>query len=185
MQEELLQFKRLNVWKLVKRPQDKRPIGTRWVYRNKKDGKGVIIRNKARLVVQGFSQREGLDYDECKKQVTVSTSTAEAEYIAASSCCSQVIWMQHQLLDYGLNFFNTPIKCDNEAAVCIVKNPVQHSKTKHIDIRMHFIRNCYDRKLVNIEKVHTDNNFADLFTKAFDRARFEFLVESLGMINFD
>jgi len=122
---------------------------------------------------------------QCKKQVTVSTSTAEAEYIAASSCCSQVIWMQHQLLDYGLNFFNTPIKCDNEAAVCIVKNPVQHSKTKHIDIRMHFIRDCYDRKLVNIEKVHTDDNFADLFTKAFDRARFEFLVESLGMINFD
>ncbi|XP_076888857.1 uncharacterized protein LOC143539414 [Bidens hawaiensis] len=64
MQEELLQFKKLNVWKLVKKPENKRTIGTKWVFRNKKDDKGVIVRNKARLVVQGFSQHEGLDYDE-------------------------------------------------------------------------------------------------------------------------
>ncbi|KAD5960661.1 hypothetical protein E3N88_12133 [Mikania micrantha] len=74
---------------------------------------------------------------QCKKQTTVSTSTAEAEYVAASSCCSQVIWMQQQLLDYGLNFLDSLIYCDNEAALQIVKNPVQHSKTKHIDIRIH------------------------------------------------
>ena len=58
------------------------------------------------------------------KQQTVSTSTAEAEYVAASACCSQVIWMQHQLLDYGINFLDTPIFCDNEVAIQIVKNPV-------------------------------------------------------------
>ncbi|KAI3754595.1 hypothetical protein L1987_54382 [Smallanthus sonchifolius] len=72
---------------------------------------------------------------QCKKQHTVSNSTTEAEYVDASACFSQVIWMQHQLLDYGLTFLNTPIFCDNEAAVLIVKNPVQHSKTKHIDIK--------------------------------------------------
>ncbi|KAI3752729.1 hypothetical protein L2E82_24765 [Cichorium intybus] len=56
---------------------------------------------------------------QCRKQQTVSTSTAEAEYVAASACCSQVIWMQHQLLDYGINFLDTPIFCDNEAAIQI------------------------------------------------------------------
>ncbi|KAD2804685.1 hypothetical protein E3N88_38062 [Mikania micrantha] len=94
---------------------------------------------------------------QCKKQTTVSTSTAEAEYVAASSCCSQVIWMQQQLLDYGLNFLDSPIYCDNEAALQIVKNPVQHSKTKHIDIRIHFIRDCFERKLIHLEKVREKN----------------------------
>ena len=59
---------------------------------------------------------------QCKKQQTVSMSTAEAEYVAASACCSQVIWMQHQLQDYGLVFLNTPIFCDNDAAIQIVKS---------------------------------------------------------------
>ena len=86
-----------------------------------------------------------------KKQQTVSTSTAEAEYVVASACCSQIIWMQHQLLDYGLNYFDTPIFCDNDAAIQIVKNPVQHSKTKHIHIKIHFIRDCYERKLIHLE----------------------------------
>ncbi|XP_076920555.1 putative mitochondrial protein AtMg00820 [Bidens hawaiensis] len=64
MHEELLQFKKLNVWRMVKNPKNKRPIGAKWVFKNKNDDKGVIIRNKAKLVVQGFSQREGLDYNE-------------------------------------------------------------------------------------------------------------------------
>ncbi|KAI3795226.1 hypothetical protein L1987_37875 [Smallanthus sonchifolius] len=64
----------------------------------------------------------------CKKQTIVSTSTAEAEYTAASSCCSQVIWIQHQMLDFGVNFLDTPIYCDNEAVLRIVKSPIQHSK---------------------------------------------------------
>ncbi|KAI3494633.1 hypothetical protein L1887_40550 [Cichorium endivia] len=96
---------------------------------------------------------------QCRKQQTVSTSTVEAEYVAASACCSQVIWMQHQLLDYGISFLDTPIFCDNEAAIQIVKNPVQHSKTKHIDIKIHFIRDCFERKLIHLDKVHTDNTW--------------------------
>ncbi|KAI3744682.1 hypothetical protein L1987_57771 [Smallanthus sonchifolius] len=88
---------------------------------------------------------------QCKKQTTVSTSTPEAEYVAASACCSQVIRMQHQLLDYGLNFFDSPIFCDNEAALKIVKNPIKHSKTKQIDIRVHHIRDCFERKLMHLE----------------------------------
>ncbi|XP_076909555.1 putative mitochondrial protein AtMg00820 [Bidens hawaiensis] len=64
MKDELLQFKKLHVWRLVKMPPNKRPIGTKWVFRNKKDDKRVITRYKTRLVVQGFSQHEGVDYDE-------------------------------------------------------------------------------------------------------------------------
>ncbi|KAI3769035.1 hypothetical protein L6452_00131 [Arctium lappa] len=120
---------------------------------------------------------------QCKKQTTVSTSTTEAEYIAAASCCSQVLWIQNQMLDYGVTFLHTPIFIDNSSVISIVNNPVKHSKTKHIEIRYHFIRDYNEKKLIQVVKVHTDNQFADLFTKAFDVGRFTFLVTSVGMIN--
>ncbi|GJT32842.1 putative ribonuclease H-like domain-containing protein [Tanacetum coccineum] len=113
---------------------------------------------------------------QCKKQTIVAISSTEAEYVAAASCCAQVLWMQNQLLDYGFNFMNTEIHIDNESTICIVKNPVFHSKTKHIQIRHHFIRDCYEQRLINVVKVHTDDNVADLLTKGFDLARFNFLV---------
>ncbi|GJX28102.1 ribonuclease H-like domain-containing protein [Tanacetum coccineum] len=85
-----------------------------------------------------------------------------------------VLWMQNQLFDYGFNFMNTDIHIDNESTICIVKNPVFHSKTKHIQIRHHFIRDCYDQRLINVVKVHTDDNVADLLTKGFDLASMDF-----------
>ncbi|KAK1363984.1 hypothetical protein POM88_039545 [Heracleum sosnowskyi] len=85
-----------------------------------------------------------------KKQHSVSTSTAEAEYIAAGICCAQILWMKNQLLDYGLVLNNIPIYCDNTSAIAISDNPVQHSRTKHIDIRHHFIREYVERGTVNV-----------------------------------
>ncbi|GJV06963.1 putative ribonuclease H-like domain-containing protein [Tanacetum coccineum] len=105
---------------------------------------------------------------QCKKQTIVATSTTEAEYIAAASCCRQLLWIQNQMLDYGFNFMNTKIYIDNESTICIVKNPVYHSKTKHIAIRHHFIRDAYEKKLIQVLKIHTDDNVADLLTKAFN-----------------
>ncbi|KAJ9543930.1 hypothetical protein OSB04_023637 [Centaurea solstitialis] len=105
---------------------------------------------------------------QCKKQTTVSQSTNEAEYIAASQCCSQVLWIQNQMQDYGLSFLQTPIYIDNNSAISIVNNPVKHSKTKHIEIKYHLIRDCNEKKLIQVQKVHTDDQYADLFTKAFD-----------------
>ncbi|GJR24644.1 putative reverse transcriptase, RNA-dependent DNA polymerase [Tanacetum coccineum] len=382
MQEELLQFKLQQVWILVDLPHGAKVIGTKWVYRNKRDERGVVIRNKARLVAQGHRQEEGIDYDEvfapmarieairlflafasfmgfivyqmdvksaflygtideevyvsqppgfvdpdhpkkvykvvkalyglhqaprtcvktaitpmetkmaltkdeeadevdvhlyrsmigslmyltasrpdimfavcacsrfqvtpktshlnavkrifkylkgkpnlglwypressfdleaysdsdyaranldrksttggcqflrsrliswqCKKQTIVATSTTEAEYVAVASCCRQVLWIQNQMLDYGFNFMNTKIHIDNESTICIVKNLVYHSKTKHIEIRHHFIRDSYEKKLIRVEKIHTDFNVADLLTKAFDGPRFNFLVVNIG-----
>ncbi|KAJ9537655.1 hypothetical protein OSB04_030388 [Centaurea solstitialis] len=120
---------------------------------------------------------------QCKKQTTVSQSTTEAEYIAASQCCSQVLWIQNQMQDYGLSFLQTPIYIDNNSAISIVNNPVKHSKTKHIEIKYHFIRDCNEKKLIQVLKVHTNDQYADLFTKAFDVGRFTFLVTSVGMMN--
>nr|GEU72476.1 hypothetical protein [Tanacetum cinerariifolium] len=89
-------------------------------------------------------------------------------------CKKQTI---NQLLDYGYNFMNTNIYIDNKSAICIVKNPVYHSKTKHIEIKHHFIRDCFEKKLINMDHIHIDENVADLLTKPFDAGRFQYLVE--------
>ncbi|GKB02206.1 hypothetical protein Tco_0830295 [Tanacetum coccineum] len=120
---------------------------------------------------------------QCKKQTIVANSTTEAEYVAAANCCGQVLWIQNQMLDYGFNFMNTKIYIDNESIICIVKNPVFHSKTKHIEIRHHFSRDSHEKKLIQVIKIHTDHNVADLLTKAFDVNRFNFLIASIGMLN--
>ncbi|GJT47390.1 putative ribonuclease H-like domain-containing protein [Tanacetum coccineum] len=137
-----------------------------------------------------LKEENGEDIDEhiliswqCKKQTVVANSTTEAEYVAASSCCGQVIWIQNQLLDYGYNFMHTKIYIDNESTICIVKNPVFHSKTKHIKIRHHFIRDSNEKKLIQMIKIHTYQNVADLLTKAFDVSRFQYLIASIGMLN--
>ena len=75
-----------------------------------------------------------------KKYQSVSTSTTKAEYIAAGSYCAQVLWIKNQLRDYGLVLERIPIMCDNISVISIVVNPVNHSRTKHIDVRYHFIR---------------------------------------------
>ncbi|GJY44848.1 ribonuclease H-like domain-containing protein [Tanacetum coccineum] len=228
---------------------------------NKKDERGVVVRNKARLVAQGHRQEEGIDYDESAFlygtideevyvsqppgfidpkypikvykvvkalyglhqapraclwlvlgfQVTPKTfpinavkrifrylkgkpklglwyprvssfdleaysdsdyarenldrksTTREAEYVVAANCCGKVLWIQNQMLDYGFNFMNTTIYIDNESTICIVKNPLFHSKTKHIAIRHHFIRDAYEKKLIQVLKIHTDDNVAGPF----------------------
>ncbi|GKA58165.1 putative ribonuclease H-like domain-containing protein [Tanacetum coccineum] len=98
---------------------------------------------------------------QCKKQTIVANSTTEAEYVAAANCCGQVLWIQNHMLDYGFNFMNTKIYIDNESTICIVKNPVFHSKTKHIEIRHHFIRDSYEKKLIQVIKSQQKPNVAD------------------------
>ncbi|KAJ9542143.1 hypothetical protein OSB04_028649 [Centaurea solstitialis] len=118
-----------------------------------------------------------------KKQQCVSTSTAESEYVAAASCCSQVLWMQSQLRDYGLEYKKIPIYCDSKSAIAISANPVQHSKTKHIDIRYHFLKDNVEKENIELYFVNTEYQLADLFTKALDEKRFKFLISRLGMID--
>ncbi|GJX61704.1 putative ribonuclease H-like domain-containing protein [Tanacetum coccineum] len=290
---------------LVDLPYGKKAIGTKWVYRNKKDERGVVVRNKARLVAQGHRQEEGIDYDDIfasvyqmdvksaflygkideevyvsqppgfqdpkypkkvykvvkalyglhqapraclvlvlsfrshkdfpslvcqeeflgylkgkkpklglwypkvssfdlesysdsdyagtnldrksttggcqflgrkliswqyKKQTIVATSTTKAEYVAAASCCGQVLWIQNQMLDYGFNFMNIKIYIDNESTICIVKNPVYHSKTKHIAIKHHFIRDAFMKRKPHswCLKFLTDDNWNEEFHEIID-----------------
>ncbi|KAD0942788.1 hypothetical protein E3N88_43529 [Mikania micrantha] len=111
-----------------------------------------------------------------KKQTSVATSTAEAEYSAATSCTSQILWHQTQLLDYGIKESKTPLLMDSASALCIVKNPVQHSRTKHIEIRHHFIRDCFEKGLIDPKFVPSADELADIFTKPLDTSTFQNLV---------
>ncbi|GAU31624.1 hypothetical protein TSUD_63730 [Trifolium subterraneum] len=108
-----------------------------------------------------------------KKQNSVSLSTAEAEYIAAGSSCSQLLWMKQMLKEYNVEQDVMPLYCDNLSAINISKNPIQHSRTKHIDIRHHFIRDLAEDKIVTLEHVGTEEQLADIFTTALDVVQFE------------
>ncbi|GJX52100.1 ribonuclease H-like domain-containing protein [Tanacetum coccineum] len=101
-----------------------------------------------------------------KKQDCTALSTAEAEYVSLSVCCAQVLWMRTQLTDYGFNFNKIPIYCDSKSAIAISCNPVQHSRTKHIAVRYHFIKEHVEKGTIELYFVKTDYQLADLFTKA-------------------
>ncbi|WJX64416.1 hypothetical protein P8452_49197 [Trifolium repens] len=116
-----------------------------------------------------------------KKQNCVALSTAEAEYIAAGSSCSQLVWMKQMLKEYNVEQDALTLYCDNMSAINISKNPVQHSKTKHIDIRHHFIRDLVENKIVTLEHVGTKEQVADIFTMALDAVQFEKLRGKLGI----
>ncbi|KAJ9544969.1 hypothetical protein OSB04_024676 [Centaurea solstitialis] len=118
-----------------------------------------------------------------RKQNCVSLSTAEAEYVAAACCCSQVLWMKTQLADFRYNMQRIPIYCDSKSAIQITANPVQHSRTKHIDIRYHFIKDHVEKGNVELYFVESDYQLADLFTKPFDEKRHFFLLSKLGMLD--
>ncbi|GJZ38521.1 retrovirus-related pol polyprotein from transposon TNT 1-94 [Tanacetum coccineum] len=106
---------------------------------------------------------------------------AEVEYIAMSRCCAQILWMRPQLTDYGFAFNNIPLYCDNKSAIALCCNNVQHSQSKYIDIRHHFIREQVENGVVELYFVMIDYQLADIFTKALPRERFEFLLPRLGM----
>ena len=116
-----------------------------------------------------------------KKQNFVSLSMAKAEYIAAGSCCTQLLWMKKLLHDYGIPQDTMCVFCDNTNAINLSKNPVQHSKSKHIEIRYYFIRDLVEDKFVCLEFIHTDNQKADIFTKPLDGPWFESLRKTIGI----
>ncbi|GJW23060.1 retrovirus-related pol polyprotein from transposon TNT 1-94 [Tanacetum coccineum] len=115
------------------------------------------------------------------KQACISMSLAEAEYVSLSACCAQVLWLRTQLTDYGFHFDKIPMYCDSKAAIAISCNPVQHSYTKHIDVRYHFIKEQVEKGIVELFFVGTEYQLADLFTKALSEDRFKYLVRQLGM----
>jgi hypothetical protein len=119
-----------------------------------------------------------------KKQSSVSLSTTEAEYIAAATCCTQVLWMKQTLTDIQVEYDEPiPIYCDNTSTISISKNPVMHSKTKHIPIKYHFLREQAAEKNIRVEYVGTKEQVADIFTKPLPWEAFEYLCQRLGVIS--
>nr|GFA03012.1 hypothetical protein [Tanacetum cinerariifolium] len=119
-----------------------------------------------------------------KKHLTAdctSMSSAEAEYVYLSACCTQVLWMRTQLTDYGFHFDKIPMYCDSKAAIAILCNPVQHFRTKHIDVRYYFIKEKVENGIVKLFFVGTEYPLADLFTKALLEERFKYLFRRLGV----
>nr|GEY63732.1 copia protein [Tanacetum cinerariifolium] len=234
-------------------------IKTKWIFKNKKDESNLVIRNKARLVAVGYSQQEGIGYDEMfspvarietirlflaypahkdftvfqmdvkttflneilkeevyvgqlpgfvrkqypdhmyaldkalyglkqapracvqflgdklvcwssKKQNCVSISIAEFEYVAVSSCCAQLLWMRTQLTDYGFFYDKMSIYCDLKSAIAISCNSIQHTCTKHIDVRYHFIKDHVEKGTTELYFIDTEYQLADLFTKSLPEA---------------
>ncbi|GJU99786.1 retrovirus-related pol polyprotein from transposon TNT 1-94 [Tanacetum coccineum] len=92
-----------------------------------------------------------------------------------------IIWMRTQLLDYEFRYHKIPIYCDSQSAIAISCNPIQHSRTKHINIRYHFIKEHVEKGTIELYFVGTEYQLADLFTKALPKERFEFLVHKIGM----
>ncbi|GKD68275.1 retrovirus-related pol polyprotein from transposon TNT 1-94 [Tanacetum coccineum] len=119
-----------------------------------------------------------------KRQKSTAISSTEAEYIALSGCCAQILWMRSQLTDYGFGFNKIPMYCDNKSAIALCCNNVQHSRSKHIDIRFHFIKEHVENGVIELYFVNTEYQLADIFTKALGRNRIEFLINKLGMRSF-
>nr|GEX57081.1 putative reverse transcriptase domain, ribonuclease H-like domain, aspartic peptidase domain protein [Tanacetum cinerariifolium] len=170
MQEELLQFKRLD--------------------------EGIDFEESFALVARMEAIRIFLAYAAHKSffvfQIDVKTAFLHGslkedvyvcqpeEYVSLSTCCAQVLWMRTQLTDYGFSYNKIPIYCDSKSAIAISWNPVQHSRTKHITVRYHFIKERVEKGTIKLYFVKTDYQLANLFTKALPADRFNYLVRRLG-----
>jgi hypothetical protein len=118
-----------------------------------------------------------------KKQNSGALSTAEAEYIAAGHCCAQLLWMRQTLRYYGYKLTKVSLLCDNESAIRMADNPVEHSRTKHIAIRYHFLRDHQQRGDIEIAYVSTKEQLADIFTKPLDEKTFIKLTNELNILD--
>ncbi|WVZ64135.1 LOW QUALITY PROTEIN: hypothetical protein U9M48_013699 [Paspalum notatum var. saurae] len=129
------------------------------------------------LSLLGFSDS---DHAGCRidRKSTSATSTCEAEYVAVASCCSQILWMLATLRDYGLTYGRIPILCDSSSAISVAKNPVLHSRTKHIDVRYHFLRDNYKKGIIDIVKVASESQVA-MVGEGVDKALIEGDIERL------
>ncbi|GJU24324.1 retrovirus-related pol polyprotein from transposon TNT 1-94 [Tanacetum coccineum] len=117
-----------------------------------------------------------------KKQTALAISTTEAEYVSTEKACQQALWMKQALIDYNVRLDDVPIMYDHKGAIDLSKNPVQHSRTKHIEIRYHFLRDNVQKGHISIEKVSSVDNIADIIMKPLKRESFNYLRLSLGMM---
>eukprot|EP00253_Pinus_taeda_P028064 PITA_28064 len=116
-----------------------------------------------------------------KLQNIVALSTTEAEYIAASHACKEAVWLKGLLGEFGRLQDNIRLLCDSQSAIHLTKNLAYHSKSKHIPIKYHFVRQVITERGVSLEKVHTKENCADMFTKPVLLEKLRWCLASLGL----
>ncbi|GJV52692.1 retrovirus-related pol polyprotein from transposon TNT 1-94 [Tanacetum coccineum] len=133
------------------------------------------------MALTAYADADHAGCQDTRRSTSGSAQFLEAEYIAMSGCCAQILWMRSQLSDYGFAYNHIPLYCDNKSAIALCCNNVQHSRSKHIDIRHHFIREQVEKGVVELYFVRTEYQLADIFTKALSRERFEFILPRLGM----
>nr|GEV32767.1 hypothetical protein [Tanacetum cinerariifolium] len=211
MQEELNQFYKNKVWTHVPLPYEKIAIGSKWVFRNKKDEHGITIKNKARLVAQGYSQEEVIDYDETFAPVArmeaIRVFLAFATYMNfkvyqmnvkrafLNGKLKEELYVKQPPGFESSEFYDYVYKLDKAlyglkqeprtCAIAISNNPVLHSRTKHIDIRYHFIRDHILKGDIELHFIPTEYQLANIFTKLLDEPTFTRLKAKLGMLNID
>ncbi|GJW40161.1 retrovirus-related pol polyprotein from transposon TNT 1-94 [Tanacetum coccineum] len=214
------QFKRLDVWVLVPAPDNIKPFTLKWLFKNKHDEENTVIRNKTHLVVRGYRQKEGMDFEESfdavARMAAIRIFLAYASHKSFSPCLQAkegTVWAKastegmyskdsgfeltgFSYADYagcrdtlkstsgGTQFLGEKLESwssKKQDSIAISCNPVQHSKTKHIAVRYHFIKEHVEKGTIELYFVKTDYQLADLFTKALPVDRFNYLVRRLDM----
>lgn len=117
-----------------------------------------------------------------RKQTTISLSTTEAEYVALNSCCQEAIWLKGLYQELIPKCDEVPVLfCDNQSALCIAKNHMYSNRTKHIDIKHHFIRELFEKGFVDMKYIRSEDMLADMFTKPLPSPRLKKLSNCLGL----
>ncbi|GKC91581.1 hypothetical protein Tco_1152230 [Tanacetum coccineum] len=124
------------------------------------------------------------DADHAGCQDTRRSTSGKAEYIALSGCCAQVLWMRTQLTDYGIGFNKIPMYGNNKSVIALCCNNIQHARSKHIDIRFHFIKEQVENGVVELYFVNMEYQLVDIFTKSLGKERIKFHINKLGMRSF-
>ena len=117
-----------------------------------------------------------------KLQKCVALSTTEAEYITVAEGCKEMLWIKRLLHELGVKQEMYILLCDNQSAIHLSKNSTFHSRSKHIDVRHHWIRDVLDEKLLQLEKVHTDENGSDIMTKSLTKEKHDFCKGKAGLV---
>jgi hypothetical protein len=125
-----------------------------------------------------------ISWQSCKQKV-VALSSCEAEYIAAATATCQGVWLLRLLADLLDVEASAPVlRVDNKSAISLIKNPVHHDQTKHIDIKYHYIRECAERGLIDVQFIGTTEQLGDIFTKALGRLKYDELRSKIGLTKF-
>nr|GFA44654.1 hypothetical protein [Tanacetum cinerariifolium] len=184
MQEELHEFESLEIWELVPRLDKVMVITLKWIYKAKPTEKHLHVVKRIFKYLRGTVNR-GLWYP--KDSSIALTAYEDVDHTGCQDTrrnASGILWMRSQLTDYGLRFNKISMYCDNKSAIALCCNNVQHSRSKHIDIRFHFIKDQVENGVVELYFVNTEYQLADIFTKSLGRERIEFFTNKLGMRNF-